>query len=68
MSTNAYEDGAITPNKVIFRGSNATPMVTLIQPNNRWARLEIGDVKTGINIQDLLNAARFMGAKDITTK
>lgn len=64
----SYEDGALKPKEVVFIQHGNTPRVCLIGTFTDSVIVKVGDVRSVVSAQELLNAARFMGAKDIDVR
>ncbi len=62
-----YTDSIMEPKKVTFRAFNGATM-EMTENFTGDAVVSVGVHKVVIPVQDLLNAARFLGAKEIDVK
>jgi len=68
MAFTSYEDGSLKPKEVIFVQHGNQPRVSLVGTFTDSVIVRIGEAQSLVSAQELLNAARFMGAKDIDAR
>lgn len=68
MAFASYEDGALKPKEVIFIQHGNMPRFSMVGTFTDSVKVKIGDAESIVSAQELLNAARFMGAKDIDAR
>ncbi len=62
-----YSDGELEPRKVSFHAFNGANL-EMREDMNGNAIVSVGESQAVVPVQDLLNAARFLGAKDFDVK
>jgi hypothetical protein len=64
----SYSDAIFTPKVVTFAVLGDGPKLSFKDTRHGGVLVELGDRKIIVPAQDILNAARFLGAKDIDVK